>query len=299
MKQLVTLFAGIVLLVAVCPAAQAQMMGPGMPGGMGFGGHQIDHNLVIPQMAVGQDYATTLVLQNLGNSQMMTWLPSLDLNTTGTVYFYKQDGTPMSVTVNGGASASQLSFSLGPSASARYDLTAVGADSSGWALISVDNTSMGISWGFMDGQAMTGAMRIMANVFYSFQNAGQSVSRVGVTPSMYQMGLFLNAMVPVISQGSLSTGVAIVNTGTQTATIQAQLVDSSGQSFASKQISIAPGNQISEFVNQIFTGVPANFQGSLQIQTADEGVVAMGILMSGNIMTSIPMLHFGQLMLLP
>ena len=53
------------------------------------------------------------------------------------------------------------------------------------------------------------------------------------------------------------------------------------------------GNQSAQFVFQMFAGLPADFQGFLQIQTSDEGVVTMGLLMSGGIMTSIPTMHFG------
>ncbi len=62
-------FAGVlvfVLLSARISRAQGTgMMGPGMSGFMGFEGHQIDHNLIIPQIAVGQDYVTTISLINM------------------------------------------------------------------------------------------------------------------------------------------------------------------------------------------------------------------------------------------
>ncbi len=275
------------------------MMGPGMPGIMGFAGHQMDHNLVIPQMAVGPDYVTTLVLLNLGSNQMMSWVPLQDLGTTGTVFFYKQDGSPLMLTANGTGPVSQVSFSLASSATMRFDLTLSGSDTSGWALISIDPPVGGISWGMMDGLAMTGGMRVMADVFYTYQNGSQTISRVGVTPSMYEMGQFANSMLPIRSSSSLSTGVAIVNIGAQTATIQLQLKDSSGQLFASKQVLLPPGNQMAQFVFQMFTGLPADFQGYLQIQTSNEGVVTMGMLMTGGIMTSVPMLHFGVVTMAP
>ncbi len=146
---------------------------------------------------------------------------------------------------------------------------------------------------------MTGAMRVMASVYYTYANGSQTISRVGVSPSMYQMGLYFNSMMPIQLQGDLSTGVALVNTGAQSATIQIMLKDSSGHLFAGKQILIPAGNQSAQFVDQLFSGMPANFQGFLQVQTSDEGVIMMGVLMSGGIMTSIPMLHFGQVMMTP
>ncbi len=290
---------GVFLFVfALGAAAHAQTMGmtgPGTSGMMGFGGQPMDHNLVIPQVAVGPDYVTTLILNNLGDSQMMSWVPVQDLGTTGTVYFYKQDGSPWLMSINGGSPVSQMSFSLAPSATGKYDLTGVGTDTSGWAFVTIDSPAGGVSWGMMDGQTMTGGMRVMASVYYTYQNGSQTISRVGVMASMYQTGLFANSMMPVQAQGALSTGVAIVNMGSQTATIQVQLKDAAGHMFGSQQIQIPAGNQIAQFVYQMFPGLPSDLQGYMQIQTSDEGVVMMGILMSGGIMTSIPMMHFGHM----
>jgi hypothetical protein len=266
-----------------------------MIGMMGFGGQPMDHNLVIPQVAVGPDNVTTLVLTNLGNSQMMSWIPLQDLGTTGTVYFYKQDGSPWLMSINGGGPVSQLSFSLAPSATARYELTGVSTDTSGWAMVAIDSPAGGVNWGMMDGQTMSGGMRVMATVYYTYQNGSQMVSKVGVMASMYQMGLFANSIMPVQSQGVSSTGVAIVNMGPQTATIMMQLKDTTGQVIASQQFMLSAGNQMAQYIWQMFAGIPDGFQGSLQIQTSDEGVVMMGVLMTGGIMTSIPMIHFGHI----
>jgi hypothetical protein len=281
-----------IFLLAIGMPAHAQ--GSGMMGGtsgmMGFGSHLMDHNLVIPQLAVGQDYVSTLSLINLGNIQMMNWVPAQDLGTTGTVYFYKQDGSPMLVAVNGSSPVSQMPFSLSPSETARFDLTAAGATMAGWAFVNIDSTAGSYSWGMMDGQAMTGGMRVMANVSYAYQNGSQVISRVGVPASMYQMGHFFNSDMPA----TFDTGVAVVNMGAQTTTIQLQLNDANGQMIANKQILLPAGNQIARFVSEMFDGLPADFQGFLHIQTSDEGVVAMGLMMTDGIMTSIPMLHYGQ-----
>ncbi len=57
------------------------------------------------------------------DGQMMSWLPSQNLVTTGTIYFYNHDGTHMSVTVNGSGPVSQVSFTLNAAAMSRLDLT--------------------------------------------------------------------------------------------------------------------------------------------------------------------------------
>jgi hypothetical protein len=70
--------------------------------------------------------------------------------------------------------------------------------------------------------------------------------------------------------------------------------DANGQMLANKQILLPAGNQMARFIFEMFDGLPADFQGFLHIQTSDEGVVAMGLMMTDGIMTSIPMLHYGQ-----
>ena len=177
--RLSDLSAGIMLfaaaLVSTAYAQGSGMMGPGMSGMMGFGSHQMDHNLVIPLLALGQDYVSTLSLINLVNTQMMSWVPAHHLGTTGTVYFYKQDGSPILVAVNGSNPVSQMPFSLAPSATVRFELTAAGVTMAGWAFVDIDSTAGGYSWGMMDGQAMTGGMRVMANVSYTYQNGSQII----------------------------------------------------------------------------------------------------------------------------
>ena len=103
----------------------------------------------------------------------------------------------MSVTVNGSDPISRSSFTLNAAAMSRLDLSTVGPDVSGRALIAIDNQSKTTSLGMVDGQAITGAMRVMASVYYTYTNGSQTVSRVGVSPSMYQMGFYFNSMMPV------------------------------------------------------------------------------------------------------
>ena len=64
-----------------------QMPGGGMGNGpgsfTGFENHNMDHDLVLPQVAVGQHYVTNLLLLNMGNSQVMNWVTPQNLITTG------------------------------------------------------------------------------------------------------------------------------------------------------------------------------------------------------------------------
>ncbi len=282
------------------PAVLAQgsgMMGSGsLPSLMGYGGHEINQDLVLPQVAVGQHYTTSVTLLNMANAQQMNWATSQNLRTTGKMYFYRQDGTPLLVSVSGGAPAAEYAFSLGPSQTASFELGFAGADTSGWALIDVDDNSVGSTPGMMDGLQMSRGARIMATVFYTYSDGSQVASRVGVFPSMYEMGRFKTSLMAVESGQDLYTGVAIVNTSAATVNVQLTLKDTNGNMLATTPLSLAPGNQIAKFSSELFgNALPSGAQGLMEISTNNDGVVALGLLVSQGIMTSIPVMHYGQI----
>lgn len=280
--------------------AQMPGMGTGTGAFNGYEGHNMNNDLILPQVVVGQHYTTNLLLLNMGNSQVMNWVTAQNLITSGKVYFYRQDGTRLPVSVNGGAPATEFAFSLDPSKSAYFELSSTGTDTPGWALIDVDEPASGSGWGMMNGQTITRGMRIMADVFYTYSGDGQPTSRVGVIPTMYQMGMFATSILSVQSKDDLYTGVAVVNTNAATVTVTLRLRDSNGTVLGTSPLALGPGNQTARFVHQIFSSVlPANFQGSLEVSSSDDGVVIMGLLVSQGIMTSVPMTHYGQITMMP
>jgi hypothetical protein len=273
------------------------MMGPGttFPTMQGYQGHELAANMVVPQFAVGDHYTTFMVLFNMGNMAQMPWLTPQALQLTGEIYFYHPDGTPLRVSINGASSVSTHPFTLAASGSVSLEVTASGGDSAGWALIKVDDDGTN-SWGMMNGQQMMRANRIMATVDYNYKQAGQLISRAGVIPSLYEMQRYFTSLVPVQVQDEIRTGMAIVNTSTQTVTVQLTLSNAGGETIATRQLMLPAGNQIARFIDEaeffggMFTGP---FHGFVQIDTSSEGVVAMGMLMTGEIMTSITTQHYG------
>ena len=148
----------ICLLSALTSVAAAQgpgMMGPGtsMPTMSGYQGHELAENMVVPQFAVGNHYTTSMVLFNMGNMAQMPWLTPQAIQLTGEIYFYHQDGTPLQVSINGASAVPKYSFTLAASNSVSLEMTSSGGDSSGWALIKVDDDGAN-SWGMMNVQQM-------------------------------------------------------------------------------------------------------------------------------------------------
>lgn len=295
----------------------AQGMGPGMGPGPGNGGpgsdddffgymgHEIEHNLVVPQVAVGPQVKTTLILLNFASPQQMSWASPGNLQVSGTVFFFKGDGTPLSVSVNSGQLVSQYDFSLNPPGLLKLELSASQGLTTGWALVKVDDDSAdGSSWGMMDGQAPHRGQRLMATVLYTLMAGEQIQSQVGVIPSVYERGHFLNSIIPVqfrrdekTGSVEVNTGVAMVNTGAEAASINLRLLDGTGQVAAERSLDpleLASGHQRALYVDQLFPGVlEGTFTGFMEVSTGSEGVVALGLLQSQGVLTSIPVHHYG------
>lgn len=97
-------------LILSAPSLLFAQMGGGMGGGHddtvghlpGWQGHEIEHNIILPHVAVGDAVSLTLILSNLGGPQRMGWLPSEeDYVVTGTLRFFAADGAPLAVTIDG------------------------------------------------------------------------------------------------------------------------------------------------------------------------------------------------------
>lgn len=275
--------------------------GSSQGGMMGYGGYQLEQNLVLPMITVGQGtntttFTTTLVLTNLGDAERMGWTSPQNLLTTGTIYFFKQDGTRFPVQVNGAAAATEYGFSLNASEILNLELASAGPDILGWALIDVDeNTESGSVWGVMDGESVIRGGRLSATVFYSLNQAGELLARVGVVASKYESQRYLTSVLAARLQRNVNTGVAMVNISAQDISVDIRLRDTQGQILVTKTLLLKKGNQTVGFIDELFTGaVPSEFQGALEIVTRDEGLVTMGLLVSQGILTSIPTYTYGQ-----
>jgi hypothetical protein len=271
--------------------------GPGSgPGNFeGYNGHELEHNMVLPQIAVGKDISTTLVISSHGSSEMMSWLEDGDLKVSGMVHFFNQDGSPLEVRINSDLQlSSEYSFHLEPTTTSFLKITSEGPNTPGWALITVDDSET--DWGTRDGHWASRGERLMATAFYTVFGQGKVLSEVGVVPSMYEKEHFFNSALIARFGDAINTGVAVVNTNSDKAALTAYLRDSDGEVVAKNAtLSLEPGNQMALFINQLFSQpIPDGFQGTLEVVSEGEGVVVMGLLMVEDILTSVPTHHFGQ-----
>lgn len=305
MKRTEILF--VFTLLALCLGVPLLAHGPDGEPGQGPGGgpdddwhgfddHHVDHNLVLPQIAVGQHYTTTLFFANLGNSQRMPWAEDEDFETRATVYFFRQDGNPYTVLVNGQGPVSEFAFSLGAGGSITLKLTGQGEDLPGWALVEIEEDSSGDRvWGDLDDHEVRRGMRLMATAFYALRDEqSRLASQVGVVPAMYEPEHFFSSVMAAQAGPDLDTGVAIVNTNAEELTVTLRLKDSAGDTIATTELSLAAGQQTARFITELFPGqVPVGFQGVLEVSTEGEGIVTLGLLMAEGVLTSIPSHRYG------
>jgi hypothetical protein len=87
---------------------------------------------------------------------------------------------------------------------------------------------------------------------HTYSDSRQPVSRVGVVPSMYEMGKFATSIISAQSNDNLYTGVALVNTNANAVTVTLRLRDSNGNTLATSPLTLNPGSQVAGFITQMF-----------------------------------------------
>lgn len=269
----------------------------------GWHGISVERNLVLPQVAIGGDITTTIVLANLGSRLRLGWLASDQLITSGTLSFFASSGDPMEVTI-GGSTASEHSFSLDPSGVQFLEVTAEGSVETGWVLIQVDDPTAAnadstaeADWGYMDDQPVDRGKRLLATAYYTISDATGAVqSQVAVVPAVMEPARFFNAFLPVQYAEGIDTGIAIVNTGASDAQVSLVLRDTNGTSVAEEELTLGAGSQTARYVTQLFntSALPEAFKGILEVTTEADGLVTLGLLQTGRVLTSLPVYHFGR-----
>jgi hypothetical protein len=262
----------------------------------GFGDHHMEHNLILPQIVVGGNSTTTLVLFSLGNREQMPWVDDENLETRGMIHFFQQDGSPLMLEINGEGPSSNHSLLLESGHSQTLKLTGQGGVSQGWVLIEVDDDdSENSSWGNMDGHEVMRGERVTATAFYTLRDSqSRVIYQVGVMPAMYEREHFFTSIMAAQFGPEVNTGVAILNSSSEDTTVTLRLKDAEGELVATKVLPLKAGHQIARFITDLLEGqVPQHFQGVLEVTTDDEGVVTLGLLMTENILTSIPVHHHG------
>ena len=178
-----------------------------------------------------------------------------DSTAEGQVALFSQDGSEMDLELAGGRGTALAtdggianSFSIPPRGSAVL-------------------TTPGTSDPVVQGYAIVGASVPVQStaVFQILDGAGAPTLEAGIAGT--QEATFQSAPVARAQPGSVDAGVALANTGDITASVSMQLVNTNNEVFGLFQTDLEPGAHMAGFVPGLFPGAPANFTGSILINS--------------------------------
>jgi hypothetical protein len=201
----------------------------------GTGTSAVQTTKVIPQVALGSfdsgltKYSTIMEIVNTGGAAQ-----SISGN------FYKEDGSALD----------NVALSAGSSTINNGVLPATQIAKDGILIVSGSGNSTGgvIGWGKINA---CGGVSI--STFFELRDGSSGVvlSRVGVAASPANMSSFVIPRVREVSTG-LDVGFALVNTGSASATLTAELKDATGATLASKNIVMGAGAHQAGFTKDVF-----------------------------------------------
>jgi hypothetical protein len=220
------------------------------------------HDLYFAQIANGTFgsvyFATSVILLNPNSTE-----------SSGSISFFKSDGTPMEVTESAPDGASNtIWFRIPPKADFVFKSDGTGPGTSGYARVRATGTVGGSA------------------IFSEYTESGSLITEAAVGASA-PLDFFT---FPVDIMGDFNTGIALANPDSASAiNVFLNLVDLSGNLVATQNLTLDAGQQRAVYVSgagQLFPGL-RNFRGSLQV-LADIPVPAVALRISDRTMTTLP-----------
>lgn len=203
-------------------------------------------------------YRTTILQINNGTTTV-----------TGTIRFRKPDGSPLVVTLKGGQSDSEFSFTLGPRQTQLLETSGAGALAVGYATVE--------SSGPLGGTL----------IFSAFDSSGRLVTEAAVPASqnLTNFTLFFD------TREGFNAGLAVANTGGANSTLTLRLfgTDGSPLSTTPASLTLAANEHKAQFVDQFaeFVDIVGNKVGSVEVNaTSPVSAVTLRTASSGNLTTT-------------
>jgi hypothetical protein len=185
----------------------------------------------------GGSYRTTFILFN-----------NTDANANAVLQMTDDGGNPLTMTIPGYGTNSTLTVQL-PAGTSRMLQTDGQGDLAKGAATVTSETSICVS-----------------AIFSVYDSNGNFQTETGVGST----SPLTDFMLPVDTTGSFNTGLALVNNGTETASIALALLDTNGAIAATNRIPLARGRHMAIFISgkdQLFPSF-VNFQGTLSVQSS-------------------------------
>ena len=205
--------------------------------------------VVVPHFSDGGGWTTQILLVNPTSAALI-----------GTVEFRDDSGSPTNVTIEG-RNKSTFVYTVPPRSSEKFATTGAAPK----------NTSGSVRIVPTDGQAAP-----IPLVIFSYRPAGTiTVSEAGV-PSVSG-----NAFrVYVESAGPIQSGIATTNNSPMPASVTFELTNLDGSTTglpAPASLTLPGFGHSSQFLAQLFTGLPGSFKGILRVSTASYGISVVGL----------------------
>ena len=222
-----------------------------------------ENRLIFSQVANGTfeggSFVVTLIFVN------RTAAPS-----NGRVSLFKSDGTPFVVTLTDGTSDSSFEFTVPAGGSAFLRTDGSGDISPGYAVLDATGPLGGTL------------------IFTQRDGGGNVTSEAGVGASPVDTRF----SIPVLfNQQGTNTGIAFVNSSSQTVQITLTRRDQAGMELEQEMITLEPGQHSPKFANELFDQLAGvdEFQGSIEI-TSSAPISAVALKVQGLLLTTFPVI---------
>lgn len=220
---------------------------------------------VFPQVAIGGGFSTVFALMNTGAAA-----------TSGGLVFTSQQGTPLSVRIEGTGTGSSFPVSVAPGGIQLLTAGPVSpADStkSGWARVESSGGSVGgvATFQFTEGGVLKTAAGVLASL------------PVDV------------ATIPVDNDDSQNrfTGFAVANTGSEDILVRVYLLSEQGtvlENVSPAALSpLGPGKQVAIFLHEIASS-RLKFRGSMVVTAGGKKFAAVALVLNQGLLTAVPVI---------
>ncbi len=214
---------------------------------------------LLPQLAYGGGWSTTVYLSNTGSSA-----------GTSVLTFYDDSGNLLSAPVNGGLPVSTLNPALGPGASVSFDFLSTGPLRQGW--ISLDLAAEVNAYAVFK-QSVSGSQD---------QEAVVPLAAPGATSASFPF-----------DNRSLVTTAAVVNASSASAMVNIVVRNAAAATIGTAQITLQPRSKTAFVLADLpGLGLAATANGTVDFVTASPATVAvLGLRFRSQAFTSIPAYH--------
>jgi hypothetical protein len=197
----------------------------------------ISSSLIFPQVLDGGGSPTQILLMN----------PSDIFSAAGRVAIFDDNGNPLALDFGPGLGVlSTLDYSMSPSGMLKFSTTGLGPLRVGYIIVT----------------PTFGALPVGGAIFSMSGTAGVA-SQAGVLNTLPGIDerLFIDVAATPLAR---NTGIAVVNNNVTTANLNLNLAGIDGSTH-SGTLTIVPNGHVAKFITELFSGLPANFQGIMTI----------------------------------